>query len=87
MTGTNRRTFLKTSTAGSLALGAFGVGPAIANEQSDKLNFAIIGCSGRGGAIGNEAVKTGMANVVALCDANPSRTARFQKDHPDWVRN
>lgn len=83
MTGTNRRTFLKTSTAGSLALGAFGVGPAIANEQSDKLNFAIIGCSGRGGAIGNEAVKTGMANVVALCDANPSRTARFQKDHPD----
>ena len=83
MTRTNRRAFLKTSTAGSLALGSFGVRPTIANEQSDKLNFAIIGCSGRGGAIGNEAVKTGMANVVALCDANPSRTARFQKDHPD----
>ncbi len=51
--------------------------------SKEKLNLAIIGCSGRGGAIGSEAIRTGLANVVALCDVNPSRTARFKSKHPD----
>ncbi len=78
-----RRTFLKTATAASAAIGGLGVRSADAQNDGDKLNFAIIGCSGRGAGIGNEAVKSGLVNVVALCDVNPSRTAQFKKQHPN----
>lgn len=83
MTNTNRRSFLKTATVASAAISGFNIHPSRAAQSSDKVNLAIIGCSGRGGSIGNEAVKTGLTNVVALCDVNPSRTARFKKQHPN----
>lgn len=91
MNHTNRRSFIKTATAASAsigALGAFGVhgvgiNSASAAASKDKVNFAIIGCTGRGGSIGNAAVKSGLVNVVALCDVDPSRTAQFKKKHPN----
>ncbi|WP_404307942.1 Gfo/Idh/MocA family oxidoreductase [Neorhodopirellula lusitana] len=78
----NRRSFLKAAAMTSAAIGTSGIHTANATESNDKVNLAIIGCSGRGGSIGSEAIKTGMVNVVALCDANPSRTARFKAQHP-----
>ncbi|TWU38851.1 Inositol 2-dehydrogenase [Novipirellula aureliae] len=79
----SRRSFLKTAAATSAAIGTFHTHTAKGQESNDKLNFAIIGCGGRGASIGNEAVKTGLANVVALCDVNPAQTERFKKQHPD----
>lgn len=83
MENADRRSFLKTAAAASAAIGTFGVHGAKAAETDGKVNLAIIGCTGRGGSIGNGAIKTGMVNVVALCDVDPSRTARFKKAHPE----
>ena len=82
---TTRRSFLKTTAATSAGIGALGFHCATSTgaETNEKLNLAIIGCGGRGGSIGNGAIKSGLVNVVALCDVNPSRTARFKKEHPD----
>ena len=82
MQNINRRSFLKTSAAAS-AISTFNILPSYGNDPKDKLNLAIIGCTARGGRIGNIAVNTGMANVVALCDVNPSRAAKFKAQHPN----
>ncbi|QDT03701.1 Inositol 2-dehydrogenase [Rubripirellula lacrimiformis] len=82
MNQSNRRSFLKTAAVASAAISTRSIPTANAAESSDKVNLAIIGCSGRGGSIGNEAIKSGMVNVVALCDVNPTRTAGFKKRHP-----
>ena len=83
LTKTNRRSFLKTATAASAAISTFSILPAKGAQSSDKLNLAIIGCSNQGGGIGKRAIDTGMANVVALCDVEPSRTGRFKEQNPD----
>ncbi|MCC9641172.1 Gfo/Idh/MocA family oxidoreductase [Rhodopirellula sp. JC740] len=82
-TTTTRRSFIKSAAATSAALGTMGFHGIEAAESTDKVNFAIIGCTNRGAAIGNDAVRSGMVNVVALCDVDPERTAKFKKDHPD----
>lgn len=79
----DRRSFLKAAAATSAAMSTFGVSCTTGAESNDKVNFAIIGCGGRGGSVGNEAIKTGMVNVVALCDVNPAKTARFKQQHPN----
>ena len=79
----SRRKFLKAFTVATAGLGSFGIQSSPAAESGDKVNLAILGCGGRGGSVGNEAVKTGLVNVVALCDVNPSRTAKFKSQHPD----
>lgn len=79
---TDRRSFLKAATAASAAAGTFHLHPATGAESDDKVNLAIIGCGGRGGAVGNEAAKSGLTNVVALCDVNPSRADRFKAQYP-----
>ncbi len=75
----NRRSFLKSSAALSAAT-AFNIIPAHAAPKSEgsksgskrppseRLNLAIIGCTNRGGSIGEWAMSKGMANCVALCD-------------------
>jgi len=82
MSNFNRRAFLQT-TAAATALGGFNILPASAAPANEKLNLAIIGCSNRGGSIGQSAISTGMANVVALCDVNTARTDRFKSQHPE----
>ena len=82
MKNINRRSFLKTSAVAS-AIPAFNILPSYGADPKEKLNLAIIGCSNQGGGIGGGAIGTGMANVVALCDVEPSRTQRFKSKHPD----
>ena len=74
-----RRTFLKTTglaTAG-LALGSMNglrsmsaSGAARVAGANDKVNLACIGIGNRGAEIINEFDKTGLANIVALCDVD-----------------
>ncbi|MEM7233847.1 MAG: Gfo/Idh/MocA family oxidoreductase [Planctomycetota bacterium] len=79
---TSRRSFLKTAAAASAVFSPFGIRSLKAGESQDKVNFAIIGCTGRGGNIGGGAVSSGLTNVVALCDVDPTRTARFKQQFP-----
>jgi predicted dehydrogenase len=81
MSQIKRRAFIKASAAAS-AMASFNVLPSYGAEPKDKVNLAIIGCTNQGGVIGNGAVGTGMVNVVALCDVDPKRTARFKAQHP-----
>ena len=62
----NRRRFLQISTTAGLGVLGF---PAILRSQApgNKLNIAIIGCGGRGGADMAEMLGE---NIVALCDVN-----------------
>lgn len=83
MTNASRRSFLKKATVATAGIGTLGIQSTQAAESNDKVNLAIIGCTNRGAAIGNDAVKSGMVNVVALCDADPSRTDRFKQQHPE----
>ena len=79
MTPTNsasRRHFLRTIIAASAA-------PAFLRAQglNNKLNVAIIGCGGRGGAqLG--AIAGAGENIVALCDVNGRNLAAAAKQHP-----
>ena len=81
MTTINRRQFvsgLVMSTAGTVA-GRTWAAPASSKSRSpnEKLNIAIIGCSGRGAA--NLAAVAG-ENIVALCDVDQKRAdAAFAK--------
>ncbi|GAG26454.1 unnamed protein product, partial [marine sediment metagenome] len=61
-----RRAFMKGSAAAGLAVAA---APSIisARNPNEKLNVAIVGVAGRGGANLNG---VGSENIVALCDVN-----------------
>ena len=82
MGSVSRRSFLRTSAAAS-ALSAFNILPSYGQEAKDKLDLAIIGCTQQGGGIGKTAANSGMVNVVALCDVEPSRTGKFKAEHPE----
>ena len=75
---TSRRHFLKSTTA---AAGfALAGAPAFlrARSPNEKLNLAVIGCGGRGGAnLGS----VGAENIVALCDVNENNLAVAAKKH------
>ena len=70
---TTRRDFLKTA---SLASAGFAIGSARLSASSyqqiiganEKVNLACVGIGFRGNEIIKEFAKTGLANVVALCD-------------------
>jgi anaerobic selenocysteine-containing dehydrogenase len=64
---TNRRRFLKTSAAigaGYWALG--GVAPRESRAANEKIQFACVGVSGKGGSDSQDAGRAG--DVVAICD-------------------
>lgn len=67
----SRRDFLKNS---ALAMGAFTIIPsavwAAKPAPSDKINMAFIGVGNRGGGILRQFMKTGMVNMVAMCDTD-----------------
>jgi predicted dehydrogenase len=71
-----RRRFLQSTAA--LALGA----PAFlrAKSPNEKLNLAIIGCGGRGGA---NLGAVSSENIVALCDVNEKNLAAAAAKHPE----
>src|SRR5258708_4990065 len=53
--------------AGALALGT----PAVrSDEKNEKLNIAMIGSGGRGGANLKGVMDTKLVNIVALCDVD-----------------
>lgn len=75
----SRRNFLKTAGAATLAMAVHGplntVEASAASRKrvygaNGKLNVALIGIGHRGEENAREVAKTGLANVVALCDVN-----------------
>lgn len=79
----NRRDFIKKAGYGALAVAAATTDPfhghtASAKEQKkekpvsagEKVNIALIGVGNRGQQNAQEIIRTGMANVVALCDVD-----------------
>lgn len=75
----NRRQFLKASAVAGMA--GFAA-PAVVRgtNLNEKLNIAIIGSGGRGGA---NLSAVAAENIVALCDVNEANLERAGKNHPD----
>lgn len=73
-----RRDFLKTAgvAAAALAVEPYAFGKAASKKQapapapSDKVDVALIGIGHRGAENARKIAKTGLANVIALCDVN-----------------
>ncbi|MGK0219400.1 MAG: putative dehydrogenase [Planctomycetota bacterium] len=67
---------------------AFGVMPVRPVSANEKVNVAIIGCGGMGGADGMGAFRTGQVNIVALCDVaiGTKHTQHLEKEFPDVPR-
>jgi predicted dehydrogenase len=85
-----RRTFLKQSAIAGTGLVILKSGILKAgNSPNEKLNIAVIGVRGRGGA-NLRGVKS--ENIVALCDINEKNLATAAKEYPraktyvDWRR-
>lgn len=76
-----RRTFLKQSAVigAGLVIGKAGILRA-GNSPNEKLNIAVIGVGGRGGANMNDVAGE---NIVALCDVNGKNLASAAKRFPD----
>ena len=74
----NRRNFL-----GSAAVGAAGLlaAPSLVRGRNlnDKLNIAVIGCGGRGGA---NLTSVESESIVALCDVNEASLDSAAQRHP-----
>mgnify|MGYP005848125919 FL=1 len=90
---TSRRNFIKASGT----LGAFALLPshiALGNQSSSgiapsqRVNLAVIGIGNRGGSDLKSMVKTGLCNVVALCDVDleGGHTQKALADHPKAPR-
>src|SRR5262245_29445532 len=79
MPRTTRRQFLRTSAAGVAALGA----PAFirSREPNSKLNIAILGSGGRGGANLRGIAADNSVNIVALCDVNEANLEKAAGQH------
>src|ERR1041384_5808993 len=74
----SRRQFTRTLFTGA---GAVLAAPAILRGQNlnDKINIAIIGSGGRGGA---HLSSVSTENIVALCDVNANNLEAAAKKHP-----
>ncbi len=57
-------------------------------KAGEKVNLACVGIGGRGGDILNDFVKTGLCNLVAMCDVDmgASHTKRNMDRYPDVPR-
>ncbi len=72
----SRRRFLQQAMMASAALATPGIlmarGAALPRKigANEKVNLACIGIGNRGGEIIRELHKTGLANIVALCDVD-----------------
>jgi len=82
----SRRTFIKHSAlaTSAVALSQFSVAGTKLAKPSERINLAGIGIGGRGGEIIRELHKTGLCNIVALCDVEAGPwTEQMRKDFPD----
>jgi hypothetical protein len=80
---TTRRDFLKATAATGIGFWVAGSDLTAADDPkspSDKLNFAVIGCGGKGHGDLN-GVKH--HNVVAICDVDEKQAAGARKENPD----
>jgi len=90
---TSRRNFLKTAT---LASAGFALGGTRLNAKSyqqiiganDRVNLACVGIGNQGGEIIKQFRRTGLANVVALCDVDmgAKHTQEIMAMFPDVPR-
>ena len=74
--GSDRRKFLKTSAA--LGVGSFfinSISAAEAQPAKKRIRVGIIGVAGKGGSNLGEIERTGLAEIVALCDVDADRAA------------
>ncbi|PZV83872.1 putative dehydrogenase [Algoriphagus aquaeductus] len=92
MSKSNRREFIKKSTAATLgisALGAMGFSPksyARILGANDRLNVAIAGLGRRLGAFYEPiGLKTSNVNLLYLCDAMQSQMPRAAKNFEKWI--
>ncbi|NWK55706.1 Gfo/Idh/MocA family oxidoreductase [Verrucomicrobiaceae bacterium N1E253] len=87
-THTSRRDFIRLA-AGASAFSAFPyIAKAAKIKPNERINLACCGVGNRAGAIIDELMKTGMFNVVALCDTQigDSHTQRILKKYPKVAR-
>lgn len=78
----SRRKFLAKSVGSAASLGAVAFGmPTLlrAKDLNGKLNIAIIGCGGRGGA---NLQGVASENIVALCDVNENGINQWKDKYP-----
>ncbi|MFT4543374.1 MAG: putative dehydrogenase [Planctomycetota bacterium] len=63
---------------------AFSLIPGRVMGANEKVNVAIIGCGGMGGGDGQSVFRTGLVNIVALCDValGTKHTASIEKAFP-----
>src|SRR5437016_2613935 len=74
-----RRKFLQASAAASAA--SFFVNPASAQPR-ERIRVGVIGVAGQGTYNLNEVDKTGLAEIVALCDVDATRAAPIRERFP-----
>jgi predicted dehydrogenase len=77
-TNPSRRDFVRVSAAGAAAV-AFGKAGPLMGAQGEPVALGIIGCGGRGTAVGRELVAAG-ARVIALHDVFEDRLAEARRE-------
>jgi predicted dehydrogenase len=75
-----RRRFLKSTAA--LAATSFFVNSAPAAQERQRVRLGVIGVNGQGHYNWSEAVNTGLAEIVALCDVDSTRSAQVINRFP-----
>src|ERR1700704_2212604 len=76
----SRRQFLKRSAA--LASASFFVNPTAATQAGERVRVAVVGINGQGASNINQLVRTELAEIVALCDVDETRSAPILRAHP-----
>lgn len=86
----SRRSFLKKTAVagGALALANSTLGNIALASANERVNLACVGIGNRGGEIIRDLYKTGLCNIVALCDVDMEapHTQGVLKDFPDVPR-
>ncbi len=86
----NRRSFLKKSilAGGAIGLSSSSLAQAILSKPNERVNLAGIGIGNRGGEILLDMYRTGLCNIVALCDVDMEapHTLKLLKQFPDVPR-
>ena len=87
MNSNSRRSFLKQSMilTGTMALSQSALARIKFDKPNERINLACVGIGNRGAEIIRELYKTGMCNIVALCDVDlgAKHTLGVLKDFPN----
>jgi len=83
-----RRNFGKSTLAAGAAASTFSLLPSSVLGANEKVNVAFIGCGGMGNGDAKAVARTGLVNVVALCDIamGTPHTANLEKEYPNVPR-